>query len=183
MQYQTVYRRIRLIIEPMGFQGPSSERAYARRRQRRNEKEQRGTTERRNEYIARACPSTCEVNIVTIIIDTALDVGFSLSLSPCYSYARVFEWSRCSLRRRCFRGLLREREREREEKVKKGRGRRNRGGWKETESNKFPSFLERSLHFLYPSQNRHTHQANGAAASCNDTWKKRGMIYPRWPCN
>lgn len=44
VQYQTVYRRIRLIIEPMGFQGPfrrPSSEDKPRRRQRRNEKEQR----------------------------------------------------------------------------------------------------------------------------------------------
>lgn len=40
-----------------------------------------GTTERRNEYIARVCLPTYEVNIVTIVIGTALDAGLSLSLS------------------------------------------------------------------------------------------------------
>lgn len=83
MQYQTVYRRIRLIIEPMGLQRPFRQRE-ARMRETRIETERKrtsGTTERRNEYIARVCLPTYEVNIVTIVIGTALDAGLSFSLS------------------------------------------------------------------------------------------------------
>lgn len=82
MQYQTVYRRIRLIIEPMGLQRPFRQRE-ARMRETRIETERKrtsGTTERRNEYIARVCLPTYEVNIVTIVIGTALDASLSLSL-------------------------------------------------------------------------------------------------------
>ena len=88
MQYQTVYRRIRLIIEPMGLQRPFRQRE-ARMRETRIETERKrtsGTTERRNEYIARVCLPTYEVNIVTIVIGTALDAGLSLPLSHPSSY-------------------------------------------------------------------------------------------------
>lgn len=67
----------------MGLQRPFRQRE-ARMRETRIETERKrtsGTTERRNEYIARVCLPTYEVNIVTIVIGTALDAGLSFSLS------------------------------------------------------------------------------------------------------
>ena len=126
-----------------------------RQRQRRGEEEEekqgteRGNT--RGGYIARVCPPTYEVNIVTIIIGTALNVApFSLSLSLLSSFSStLFTMGHDIIPRYttpspCFVDRL---ERERKEIGRRGEGKRRRNGGSYKFSRPFHS---RSLYFLYP---------------------------------